>query len=150
MGTADKASSGEADVPVPAGFEVLKTLAADALPEAVQEVRATGRLKDAPCRIVSPAGSMSAFLEKAYQDQQPGMMPSVKRILELNPRHPLVERLCQLTGNPEQADFVKRAVAQLHDNALLIEGFVPDPQAIAQRTQALLEELAGEKKTIIT
>ncbi|MBL8723892.1 MAG: molecular chaperone HtpG [Planctomycetes bacterium] len=105
-----------------------------ALASSVKEVRVTTRLTDSPACLVSEAFGMSArqarVLREAGQE-----VPDQQRILELNPEHPVVQKLQGLGDEAQFADWV----ALLHDQALLAEGALPsDPAAFRRRLAALM------------
>ncbi|MBY8852428.1 molecular chaperone HtpG, partial [Saccharothrix sp. MB29] len=60
-----------------------------ALAERVKEVRLTSRLTTSPACVVGDAHDLTPTLEKMYRAMGQEL-PPVKRILELNPTHPLV------------------------------------------------------------
>ena len=72
------------------------------------------------------------------------------RILELNPKHPLVERLCQISGNEQHEDFLALSARQLYQSAALADGLPFDVAAAAKDTAQILEDLAKSKSSIIT
>ncbi|MDR0275333.1 MAG: molecular chaperone HtpG [Burkholderiaceae bacterium] len=103
----------------------------EALKEQVQDVRATARLVDSPaCLVVADAGislQLARLLKQAGQS-----VPTTKPVLEINPAHPLVQKL---EGNPRFDDLARI----LFDQALLAEGGLPDdPAAYVRRVNALL------------
>jgi len=87
----------------------------------VKDVRLTTRLTSSPACLVSDADGLSPTLEKMYKamGQQ---VPPVKRILELNPEHPLVSGLRsayeERAGDPDLAETAEL----LYGTALLAEG----------------------------
>jgi molecular chaperone HtpG len=104
----------------------------DVLGERVSEVRVTLRLTESPACIVVSKDAMSAHLQrllKASGQDTPVQAP----ILELNPRHPLVQRL-QSHGE-QLAEWANL----LLDQAILAEGGqLTDPAAYVRRVNALL------------
>jgi molecular chaperone HtpG len=91
------------------------------LADDVREVRLTGRLTTSPACLVGDSGDMSPTLEKLYRAMGQEL-PHVKRILELNPAHPLVEALrAAHAERPDDAGLAGTA-RLLHDMALLAEG----------------------------
>ncbi len=91
------------------------------LADDVREVRLTGRLTTSPACLVGDSGDMSPTLEKLYRAMGQEL-PHVKRILELNPAHPLVEALrAAHAERPDDAGLTGTA-RLLHDMALLAEG----------------------------
>lgn len=109
-----------------------------ALGDKVAEVRATHRLTDSPACVVVPEHEMGAqmrrLLESAGQK-----LPESKPIFEINPEHPLVQRLDRETDEERFADLAE----VLLDQANLAEGaHLADPAAYVQRLNKLLLELS--------
>ena len=79
----------EVDDDTKKGFAALLTWMASALADDVKEVRLSHRLTESAAVLVGDPGDLTPTLEKMYRamGQEP---PTVKRILELNPRHALV------------------------------------------------------------
>jgi molecular chaperone HtpG len=125
-----------------ADYQDLLSLCKDAIPEEVSEARLSGRLTDSPCCIVSDAHGMSRSMEDVMR-QMGRPMPKQKRILELNPDHPLIQRLNTLRAT--QADDVKECVHILHDQAILADGGrLEDGPGFAKRVQKMLEKLVAK------
>jgi molecular chaperone HtpG len=106
------------------------------LGDAVAGVRESTRLTDSACVLVDEEDGMSANMERILrQVNQAG--PGAKRILELNPRHPLIKNLGRLreAGKNGDAEPIARL---LLDDALLLEGSVKEPAAMGRRLQELL------------
>ncbi len=74
-------------------------------------------------------------------------VPKQKRALELNPDHPLIQRLQALHAQGDQGRL-GGYLAVLRDQALLAEGSkIADPAAFARRVQELLAgAAAGEAR----
>lgn len=112
----------------------------------VKNVRFSQRLTESACCLVSDEHDPSAHMERLMKAlKQPA--PSSKRILELNPTHPLVESLQKLynknSGDPKLAEFSDL----LFDQALLTEGSpIPDPLAFSRRMANLM--VAGIEKEV--
>lgn len=108
------------------------------LGDQVADVRASKRLTESPCRLVSPAAGPDRDLQRVRRlIEQEYQVP--KKILELNRGHPLIQNLARrLAERPDEA-LVDMAVRQLFDNALLLEGLHPNPADMTPRIQALLE-----------
>jgi molecular chaperone HtpG len=93
------------------------------LDDHVKEVRLTSRLTDSPSCLVGNEFDLSPQLERMLRDSG-AEMPTQKRILELNPNHPLLEKLQQLQDSDGLADHA----FMLYSNAVLAEGGeLPDP-----------------------
>ena len=111
-----------------------------ALEGRADEVRLTDRLTESPACLVGDKDGISANLERmlraAGQD-----VPNVPLALEINPTHPLVERLKAETDDTRFADWSRI----LFDQAVLAEGGkLDDPAAFVKRLNAMMLALAGE------
>ena len=73
------------------------------LDEEVKQVRLSTRLTTSPACVVGDTNDMTPTLEKMYKAMGQEL-PPVKRILELNPTHPLVLALQDAYGRTEEAD----------------------------------------------
>ena len=102
-------------------FAGLLSWMADALSEQVKEVRLSTRLTTSPACIVGDAFSMSPALERMYRASgQP--VPTTKRILELNPTHPLVTGLRAAHSERNEDPALGETAELLYGMALLAEG----------------------------
>ncbi|NOT31563.1 MAG: molecular chaperone HtpG [Planctomycetes bacterium] len=108
------------------------------LDERVQEVRVTERLTDSPACLVSAAQGMSPHMERRLRDAG-HPVPAQKRILEVNPEHPVLRKLRALADGDDER--FQRWTALLHDQALLAEGVLPpDPAGFARKLAQLMGE----------
>lgn len=108
------------------------------LTERVKEVRITHRLTESPACLVSDefdiGGNLARILKSAGQEA-----PISKPILEINPQHPVVQRL-----RTEDAHFDDWA-AVLFDQALLAEGgALEDPASFVRRMNQLMLAMSGQ------
>lgn len=106
----------------------------EALGEKVKDVRTTNRLVDSPACLVADqfdlSGNMERILKQAGQN-----VPSMKPILEINPEHPMVERLVKA----RKKELIDDLSSILFDQALLAEGALPDdPAGFVRKVNALL------------
>ncbi len=132
----------------PAGLEAVLGLFREALGDETEEVRQTDKLTGSPCRLVTPGGGLSPQLQSVLGANDRNFK-APKRILEVNPRHPLVRRLADLSVNTQNGDFIKSCGRQLFDNALLMSGMVPDPTELAARAEKFMTDAAGAKSSVI-
>nr|MDT0657816.1 molecular chaperone HtpG [Micromonospora sp. DSM 115978] len=102
------------------------------LTEQVKEVRLSTRLTTSPACLVSDANDMTPTLEKMYRAMgQEG--PKIKRILELNPGHPLVTGLRSAHGERADDPALPETAELLYGTALLAEGGeLDDPARFAR------------------
>ncbi len=111
------------------------------LGDQVKEVRVTYRLTDSPACLVADEQGMSMHLERLLKAAGQ-KVPAAKPTLEINPRHPLVQRL---KAQPDDVQFAEWSRI-LFDQAALAEGAMPeDPAGFVRRLNALMLALAGEK-----
>jgi len=109
------------------------------LAENVKEVRLSSRLTTSPACIVGEAGDVTPTLERMYRAMGQDL-PQVKRILEINPTHPLVTGLRK--AHEERADDagLTDIVDLLYGMAILAEGGdLGDPSRF---TRVLADRLA--------
>ena len=108
------------------------------LDERVESVRVTDRLTDSPACLVASEHGMSAHLERRLREAGHAV-PDQKRVLELNPVHPVIAKLRALADS-DDAKF-QRWTTLLHDQALLAEGVLPqDPAGFARQVAELMAE----------
>ena len=74
-----------------------------ALGDAVKDVRSSERLTDSAVCLVADEGDMDMHLERLLK-QHRQLDTASKRILELNPRHKLIERLAATVGDTGASD----------------------------------------------
>jgi len=109
------------------------------LGDTVKDVRSSERLTDSPVCLVADDNDMDMHLERLLkQHKQLGMGPS-KRILELNPGHPLIKRLTERAKAAGASGDLDEMAWLLLDQARIVEGDpLPDPAAFARRLSSML------------
>lgn len=125
-------SAEEANKPDAAEFEDLLTWLGEELEDEVKQVRLSHRLTESAACMVGDEFDMTPQLEAMYRAS--GMeLPTSKRILELNPSHPLVERLRTQHAEDPSADVLKDTARLIAGAAVLAEGgSLKDPAAFAK------------------
>jgi len=119
-------------------FADLLTWMTGKLADDVKEVRLSSRLTTSPACVVGDAHDVTPTLEKMYRAMGE-QVPRVKRILELNPTHPLVLGLQKAHAERPDDESVADTAELLHGMALLAEGGeLADP---ATFTRILAERL---------
>jgi molecular chaperone HtpG len=110
-----------------------------ALGDSVKDVRGSERLTDSAVCLVADEGDMDMHLERLLK-QHRQLDTASRRILEINPRHPLIDRLAASVGEPGASDQLSEFAWLLLDQARIVEGEqLPDPPAFARRLATLLE-----------
>ncbi|MDE0796942.1 MAG: molecular chaperone HtpG [Alphaproteobacteria bacterium] len=108
------------------------------LDEEVKDVRVSERLTDSAVCLVSDEGDMDLRIERMLK-QHNQLEQAFKRILEINPRHPLVASLAESVGKDGAGPKVEDAAWLLLDQARIIEGEkVPDPAAFSRRLNSVM------------
>ncbi|PWR21770.1 molecular chaperone HtpG [Zavarzinia compransoris] len=111
-----------------------------ALGEAVKDVRVSKRLTDSPVCLVAAAGDMDMHLARLMRAARGrDAAPDEARILEINPRHPLVKALAARAEGDGAVDALDDAAHLLLDQARIVEGEAPsDPAAFARRLSEVM------------
>lgn len=113
------------------------------LDETVKHVRLSGRLTSSPACLVGAEHDYSPQLEKLLQKGKGGGSKQ-RRILELNPDHPIVRGLESRYDVASDDPLVDSTAHLLLGYAYLAEGSeIPDPVAFNQRLAALLAAELG-------
>jgi len=123
-------------------FKALAERVKQALGERVKDVRVTHRLTESPACLVTDQHDVGANLQrilKAVGQKAPEWKP----ILEINPRHPLLQRM---KAEIEGARFDDLSHI-LFDQSLLAEGGqIEDPAGFVKRLNELMLELASRAR----
>lgn len=132
--------SSEADEEVPqANLDSLLDHMRNVLGETVEGVRVSKVLTSAnasPARLVTPEGAIDRHTQRVYQMLEKDF-DAPSRILEVNAHHPIIRNL---VGHLDAGDDVlQTGIEVLYGNALLLDGIHPNPAALAQQVQKLLE-----------
>ncbi|RJF83185.1 molecular chaperone HtpG [Azospirillum cavernae] len=113
------------------------------LGEAVKDVRKSERLTNSAVCLVSDDNDMDMHLERLLkQHKQLGAdAAGARRILEINPSHPLIKRLADRAKIEGAATALEDAAWLLLDQARIVEGeSLPDPAAFARRLASAMEK----------
>jgi HSP90 family molecular chaperone len=116
-------------------FKTLVERFKQVLGERVAGIRASSRLSQSVARLVDPEGTMNPELQRVYKYLgKEYQVP--KKILELNPAHPILKNLLKLEAGTPLLGLV---IEQIYDSALLVEGLHPDPSSMVPRLQQIIE-----------
>ncbi len=108
------------------------------LADKVQAVKATQRLTDSPACLVRNQYDLGAALRQMLEASGQ-KMPESKPTLEVNPNHPLMNRL---SNTSDDGRFESLALIILDQATLAEGGALADPAAYVKRLNSLLMELA--------
>ena len=139
LGDLDDEEAKEEQEKVEKEFKSLLDKIKEVLEDRVEEVRITHRLTDSPaCLVVNDdemGMQMRRILESAGQE-----VPETKRIFEINPEHPLVNKL----NDEQDMDRFKDLSLVIFEQAMLAEGSsLDEPASYVQRLNKLLLELSA-------
>jgi len=107
----------------------------------VKQVRLSTRLVNSPACLVTEEHEYSPHLERLLHKGKDGG-PKQRRILELNPDHPIIAQLYERIRNNAQDPAAGDSIEVLFELALLAEGSeIGDPVRLSQLTLAMLKQL---------
>ena len=111
---------------------------AKALDGKVTSVTTSASLGEAPARVAAE-GPVSLEMERVMeQGPDAGQMPKAQRVLEINPQHPVFQKLVAAQASKEE-DKLALYASLLYDQALLVEGLpVDDPVQFAKNVTELM------------
>ncbi len=125
------------ETPKSEDFISLTAFAKGVLGDRVEGVRESRLLTEGAARLVNPAGEDAG----AYRVQRlmGGEARVPKKILELNPKSPLVQRLAERLREDDQDPLLPLMLEQLFENELVMEGLHPNPAEMVPRIRRLME-----------
>ncbi len=128
-----------------AKFDSLVSFIKETLKDDVQDVRLSGRLTDSPCCLVGDEGDIDLRMERMLKAMGQEV-PARKKILEINPAHPLFDRLKQAFEQNPGSPLPGTYAQMLLDQALVLSGSLPkDPARFSrQMTELMVAGIRGE------
>ena len=131
------------ETPKSEDFISLTAFAKQVLRGRVESVRESRLLTESAARLVNPPGENAG----AYRVQRlmGGDVGAPKKILELNPRSPLVQNLAARLREDDKDPLLVLLLEQLYENELLTEGLHPNPAEMVSRIRRLMEWAAGRE-----
>ncbi|PID46913.1 MAG: molecular chaperone HtpG [Proteobacteria bacterium] len=110
----------------------------EVLGDKVEDVRVSHRLTSSPSCIVLNEHDMALYMQQLMK-QAGHAMPSSKPVLEVNPTHPMLERMAAETDDEQFKDWA----SILFDQALLAEGGqLEDPAGFVHKLNTLMLKLS--------
>ena len=139
----DEASEKELEEKAKSAEKLLKRMK-KSLDERVEDVRVTNRLTDSPACLVTGEQDLSPQLERTLRAHGQDV-PRQKRILEINPDHPVVGELQRLAADPAQQEEFEQWSELIYDQALVAEGALPDdPTRLARSIARLMKKVSAQ------
>jgi molecular chaperone HtpG len=128
-GVADAAVEEEAKTK----YKPLLDLIQSKLPQ-IKEARLTNRLKESAVCLTAEDSAFSANVQRLMQRMGQAAPEPEKRVLEVNPEHPLIQAIESLRFRDANDARLETACRLLYDEALIAEGSkVQDPAEFARR-----------------
>ena len=110
----------------------------ETLKDDIKEVKISSRLTSSAVCLVSDENDISPHMEKIFKSMNQEV-PVSKRILELNPNHPILNVMKSIYDNDKKDAKLTEYAELLYDQAVLAEGTpLKDPVKFAQRMADLM------------
>ena len=120
------------------GFKDLLLVLRAKLQDHVKDVRLSSRLTSSAACLVGEEGDLSARMAEMFR-RTGQEVPVAKRVLELNPTHPLLPKLQAIVERDRTDPALAEYAELLYGQAILAEGGqLPDPAAFSKRIADLL------------
>jgi len=120
-------------------FDGLMAKMKEILGDKVKDVRVSHRLADSPAVLVSPDGAMTSSMEKLLKVMQKDDSIPVK-VLEVNRDNQLLRSMLSIYKADHDDHILAEMTNSLFDSCLLLDGYLKDPQMMAQRVNELLTQ----------
>lgn len=128
----------KAEKPAAEGTDDLIAMIKLTLGDAVKDVRKSDRLTSSPVCLTADEGDLDIHLERFLQQHNQIQTPT-KRILEVNPSHPLIVHMAAKASAKGASDNLKDIAWLLFDQARLLDGdTLTDPVAFSERLAAVM------------
>ena len=133
----DAETKDEADDKTP-DIEALIGAMKEALGASVADIRISKTLTDSPACLVADEGGMDIQMQRLMKAHDPNFADQ-PRILEVNPKHDLVQSLQALAEKGSEGEVVNDASFMMFEQSLILEGKPPqDVAAFSQRMTRLM------------
>ena len=116
----------------------LISLFKETLGDKVEDVVESKRLVDSAATLVVGASGMDRQMERMMKMMNQDI-PGSKKILEINPSHPLIKNLAHIHDNKADESILKSCVLQVYEGALLIDGNMDSPTEFVARMTEIME-----------
>ncbi len=110
------------------------------LGDRVDAVRDSKRLVESPAMIVCSDGQMTANIQRIMKATQQEVPSFGRNALEINPSHPIFQRLVEMRKSGDNEDYAKMVVEHIYDSAMADAGLLTDPRAMVKRNYEILEK----------
>ena len=120
-------------------YDGLITFIKEVLKDKIKDVKISKKLTSSPVCLVSDKQAMDIRLERYLLDQK--QIPyAMKKIIEINPKHQIIQNINTNLSKPEKLTELQELVNLLFDEACIIEGEpIANPGEFAKMLNKLLE-----------
>jgi len=115
--------------------------------DGVKDVRESKRIMDRPAIVVNPDTTVTTAMRRVMKAAGRDFLAAGDRILEINPKHPIIVTLKKLRDGDADRGFLQSCVRQIYDNALAEAGLLDDPKSMVDRVYAIMERALEAEKT---
>ncbi len=115
----------------------LFSLFKETLGDKVEDVVESKRLVDSAATLVVGASGMDREMERMMKMMNQDI-PGSKKILEINPSHPLIKNLAHIHENNGDESLLKSCILQVYEGALLIDGNMDSPTEFVARMTEIM------------
>ena len=115
----------------------LFSLFKETLGDKVEDVVESKRLVDSAATLVVGASGMDREMERMMKMMNQDI-PGSKKILEINPSHPLIKNLAHIHENNDDESLLKSCILQVYEGALLIDGNMDSPTEFVARMTEIM------------
>ncbi len=125
-------------------FAPLLNKMVDVLGGRVRDVKMSDRLVGSMARLVTPSGGINSNLQRAMKimDAQGGNaglgLPMMGKVLQLNPENKIIIALNNIIEKDTKDERIEPLILQIHDNARILEGDVPDFSDMLNRVEKIM------------
>jgi len=109
----------------------------ETLGEKVADIVASKRLVNSPATLVLGKDSIDQQTEKMMKLMNMEV-PAHKKIMEINPNHPLIRNLSRLNFGNSNDPILRNTIVHLYESAQLLDGNLADPGEYLRRMNELL------------
>jgi len=124
--------------------EPLRKYLVDTFPDRLSKVKVSTRLVSSPCALVAESWGYTATMERVIQSQALGdkraeKMWVGKKVMEINPSHPLIKKLGELVVENKESPEAQKIASLLIDTAAITSGYqVKEPASFAKNVAEML------------
>lgn len=106
----------------------------------IRDVKVSKRLTESASCLIADEQGMSSHMERLLRAANKDLAMENKKILEINPSHPLIKNLAGLKAHGVTDEKLHDWIDMIYDTALLAEGAQPrDPGGFAKKLSRMLE-----------